>query len=253
MNTHKLKLGGIIFLLGFLGVLSLLGMGLPEDMIPAEVRERFSPLVLQLLTMINPLVLMLIMTVVGTILYDKVHLSVPTVERFVGIRTDGTTFAAQIKCGIGWGLIAGLLISLLSAAFYPFLPAEFIEFGNSIELSPLTRFGYGGLTEEILMRYGLMTFVIWLIFKVSKKLNSATYWTGIIIAAVLFALGHFPAAFAAVESPSASLIAYILLGNTVGGLIFGYLYWKKGLEAAFIAHIFTHVAMLIGEPLLGLH
>jgi membrane protease YdiL (CAAX protease family) len=45
------------------------------------------------------------------------------------------------------------------------------------------------------------------------------------------------------------MIAYVIIGNSVGGLVFGWLYWKKGLESAFIAHIFAHVAMVIIEKI----
>jgi membrane protease YdiL (CAAX protease family) len=47
------------------------------------------------------------------------------------------------------------------------------------------------------------------------------------------------------------LISYIILGNSLGGLIFGWLYWKKGLEAAFIAHIMSHVVMVAAEQLVS--
>jgi len=57
-------------------------------------------------------------------------------------------------------------------------------------------------------------------------------------------LGHFPIAFQAIPNPSIGLLSYIIIGNTIGGIVFGWLYWKKGLESAFIAHIFTHIVLL---------
>jgi membrane protease YdiL (CAAX protease family) len=68
---------------------------------------------------------------------------------------------------------------------------------------------------------------------------------------LVFAVGHFPIAFHAVGTPSSMLLLYILIGNTIGGVIFGWLYWKKGLESAFIAHILAHVVMLMGEYFLN--
>jgi len=72
-----------------------------------------------------------------------------------------------------------------------------------------------------------------------------------IISSIIFALGHFPIAYQVVENPSMALLTYILIGNTIGGLIFGWLYWKKGLESAFLAHILTHVIMVMAEPMLN--
>ncbi|MDB4228189.1 CPBP family glutamic-type intramembrane protease [Flavobacteriaceae bacterium] len=40
-----------------------------------------------------------------------------------------------------------------------------------------------------------------------------------------------------------------MLGNSVGGIIFGWIYWKKGLESAMIAHIFAHILMILGESI----
>jgi len=34
--------------------------------------------------------------------------------------------------------------------------------------------------------------------------------------------------------------SYIVIANSVFGLITGYLYWKKGLEAAIVAHMLAH-------------
>ena len=97
------------------------------------------------------------------------------------------------------------------------------------------RFLYDGITEEILMRFGLMTFLVWLVSKIIKKTNDASYCAGILISSLLFAVGHFPVAFQAVNNPSADLLSYILIGNSVGGFIFGWLFWEKGLEASFVA------------------
>lgn len=122
--------------------------------------------------------------------------------------------------------------------------------GESLKPTLSARFLYGGLTEEILMRFGLMTLLVWIASKIFKGTKPIVFWTGIIIASIIFALGHFPIAYQAVEDPSTGLLTYILFGNTIGGLIFGWLYWKKGLESAFLAHIFAHIIMVIAEPML---
>ena len=101
------------------------------------------------------------------------------------------------------------------------------------------------------MRFGLMTLLIWIASKIFKGTNSIVYWIGIVIAAIIFALGHFPIAYQSVNNPSVGLLAYILIGNTIGGLVFGWLYWKKGLECAFLAHIFAHLIMVIAESMLN--
>ena len=128
-----------------------------------------------------------------------------------------------------------------------FLPQEFVELSKEIKPSLASRFLYGGLTEEILTRFGIMTFVVWLLFEITKKKENWMYWVGISVAALLFAAGHLPIAFQSLGTPSLGVILYIIIGNSLGGIIFGWLYWKKGLETAMLAHIMTHVVMLLVE------
>ena len=225
----------------------MLTITIPLESLPKEVLEKISPQALKFIVLINPTILLLIAVVIGTILYDKVGLSVPTISSILKIEDPKIKFAEQIKYGVSLGLVTGILTTIIGLIFKSSIPQEFIEVGNKIKVTTLARFAYGGLTEELLMRFGFMTLVIWLIFKLNKKLNKTTYWTGIILASILFAVGHFPVVFNAVKNPTIELLTYILIGNSIAGLFFGWLYWKKGLEAAFIAHIFAHVAMIIGE------
>lgn len=247
--NHKVKLGLSLFIVGLLGVFSMLTVTIPMESLPKEVTINLSPQTLKYLVLINPTILLLIAVVVGTLLYDKVGLSVPAISSILKIEESKIKLIEQIKFGILFGLFSGIFITLIGIIFRSSLPQEFIELGNKIKITIIARLLYGGLTEELLMRFGFMTLIIWIIFKTTKSLGSATYWTGIIIASILFALGHFPVVFNAVQSPTIALLTYVLIGNSIAGLFLGWLYWKKGLEAAFIGHIFAHVAMIIGEQI----
>lgn len=251
MNS-KLKLGLTLFIIGLLGVLTMLTVTIPMDSFPKEILEKFSPQALQFLVLINPTIFLLIAITIGTLLHDKVGLTVPTISSMLKIEPPCNKFIEQIKFGIVFGLITGILITTIGLIFKTSIPQEFIDVSDKIKITPIARFLYGGLTEELLMRFGFMTLVVWIVFKITKNLNNPTYWIGIILSSLLFAVGHFPVAFSAVSQPSLMLLTYILLGNSIAGLFFGWLYWKKGLEAAFIAHIFAHVAMMTGEHLFQL-
>lgn len=250
--NKKFKLGLTLFIIGLLGVFSMLTVTIPLESLPKEVLDKISPQTLKYLVLINPAILLLIAVVVGTMLYDKVGFSVPTISSILKIEQPKIKFIEQVKFGVSFGMLAGILITIIGSVFKSSIPQEFIEIGNKIKITTVARFLYGGLTEELLMRFGFMTLVVWLIFKIKKNLNSSTYWTGIITASILFAVGHFPVVFNAVQSPTISLLTYVLIGNSTAGLFFGWLYWKKGLEAAFISHIFAHVAMIIGEQIFQL-
>jgi hypothetical protein len=251
MSKKQLYVGLILFVLGLLGVLSMLTMDIPlPEEAEAELKKYFTSGQMKLVLLINPTIMLLAATFVGTFLYKRANLSVPIIEILLGSKQKINVINILSYGAVG-GILSGILLTLVSVLFNPILPTEFLELGESLKPTLAARFLYGGLTEEVLMRFGLMTFLVWVTSKIFKDLNPLVYWIGIILAALVFAVGHFPIAFHAVGTPSAMLLLYILIGNTIGGVIFGWLYWKKGLESAFIAHILAHVVMLMGEYFLN--
>lgn len=248
MKKEKLILGTLLFILGLIGVLSMLTMEIP---IPEEARgileAQFTPQQIKLLILINPTIMLIVAVILGTAFYKKAGLKVPILEGVIARKEIDPSIKDILKSGVLLGVLSGIIITAISLLFVPSLPEEFIKIGENLKPSLAVRFLYGGITEEILMRFGLMTFLVWLFSLIFKRLNSTVYWTGIIIAAFLFALGHFPIVYQSISEPSTTLLFYIIIGNMSGGIIFGWLYWKKGLEAAFIAHIFTHVVMVLAE------
>ena len=98
---------------------------------------------------------------------------------------------------------------------------------------------YGGLDEEILTRLFLLTFFGWLGLRIFQKqkarLSPATFWIANVMVAILFGLGHLPSASRVMQiTPGVIVLALAL--NGVAAISFGYLYWKRGLESAMIAH-----------------
>ncbi len=248
MNTNKIKLGLILLCIGLIGIASILTIDLPiSPEVEAILKDQFTAQQIKLLTLINPTIILIIAVILGTLLYQKVDLKVPIIEKIVGIKNDNINVIGILKYGVLGGLLSGVLLSFIGMIFNPILPAEFLELGEALKPTLAARFLYGGFTEEILLRFGLMTLVVWLASKIFKGTTPIVFWIGIIIASVIFALGHLPIAYQAVENPSRGLLTYILIGNTIGGLIFGWLYWKKGLESAFLAHIGAHIIMLVAE------
>jgi hypothetical protein len=248
MNNKKLRLGLILTFLGVIGITTMLTMDIP---IPLEVQEmlqqQLTPLQIKLLLLLNPTILLIIAVVVGTILYEKVQLRVPIIEKVAGIPIEQVQYSQILKYGIWGGVSTGIILSIVTIIFKSLSPLEFQELGQTLQPTLAARFLYGGFTEEILLRFGLMTLIVWLASKIFTNSNTIPYWTGIILSSLLFAFAHFPVAFQSVENPSFMLLSYILFGNSIGGLVFGWLYWKKGLESAFLAHIFAHVVFVVSE------
>lgn len=244
MKKFKIKLWLTLTIIGLIGVASLLLSDIPLDILPEEVTELIPPETLRYLLLINPTIFLIITTTIGTLVYDKVNLSVPIIEKLLG-KPDYNSFSLQplITQSLFLGLIAGVLILLVAKLFYPYLPQELTVL-NQADPNIVTKILYGGITEELITRFGLMSLFVWIIFKITKQLTAWVYWTGIVLAAVIFALGHLPIVFQIVAQPTLATYSYIILGNSIGGVIFGYAYYKKGLESAVLVHAFAHITMI---------
>jgi membrane protease YdiL (CAAX protease family) len=98
----------------------------------------------------------------------------------------------------------------------------------------------------------LLSLLAWLLVKVSGspvgQLASAPFWVANVIAALIFGLGHLPATRALAPLTPLLVVRAVLL-NGGPGILFGYLFWKRGLESAMLAHFTTdlliHVATAV--------
>ena len=128
MNKEKVILGVTLTILGMIGIASILTMEIP---LPPEaeaiLKDRFTPEQIKFLTLINPTIMLIVAVVVGTILYQKVNLKVPFLEKIVGITNEKLNLSEIIKYGVLGGILSGILLSLVSFIFNPILPNQFKE------------------------------------------------------------------------------------------------------------------------------
>jgi membrane protease YdiL (CAAX protease family) len=110
---------------------------------------------------------------------------------------------------------------------------------------------YGGIAEEVLLRLFLVSLFAWIVFKIKKTKDGEPtvfgIWLSIVLAAIVFGLGHLPATAQITPLTEIVIIRAIVL-NGIGGIIFGWLYWKKGLESAMIAHFSADIVLHIITP-----
>lgn len=238
-----------LFGLGFLGVLSLLPA---MDPIIAAVRAKdpsipVSDEVLRVLMLVQPTVLLAAATVIGLFLAHRIGLSSRIADRLRG--GEPAIFTRHtLAVATAGGLLAGVLIIAGDMAFSPWTGAALEPLrtpkGQEGE-ALLTGLLYGGITEELLVRWGLLTFLAWLLHRIGLRL-SAALGVAVILSALLFGIGHLPALFAAIEPTPMVIIRTIAL-NAIGGCIFGWLYVRHHLEAAMLAHAVTHLVFFAGR------
>lgn len=251
MKRKKLLLALILLLLGFIGVLSLLTSGFSVENLPPEVLAMFSQDELRYLMLVNPAVLTIIAVIAGTLVLDRTGLTVPFLESLIQGSVKISILLEQLKWGIPLGLITGIFLYFFASWFEHMLPGEFALLAADFEPSIAMKLLYGGICEEILLRFGLMTVFVCLAVVLFKKLNPAIYWSSIVLAAILFGMGHLGVLFKAIDAPSVAITFYVLAGNSIAGIVLGWLYWKKGLEASMIGHVCMHLSMIILLGIIG--
>jgi membrane protease YdiL (CAAX protease family) len=150
----------------------------------------------------------------------------------------------------GLGSLVGAFTAGLSFALDRWMPAS----SKTIKDPPawtgfLASFG-AGIAEEIWFRLGCMTLLTWLAVRRSRK-STPTWgdiWMANVAAALLFATMHLPQAMLFVGLTPA-VVLLVFLGNGLPGVVFGWLYWRKGLGAAMVAHVAADIILHAVVPL----
>jgi Type II CAAX prenyl endopeptidase Rce1-like len=252
--TFRSRLFVILLIAGFAGPLSFLLVDLSELLAVLPVTESarmpFSPLLLKLLSLIQPTVLLSLAVFVGVSLAPKVGLFAPAFEAWARRDNFMTALKPQIIPGLIGGAFGGVAVILGWVLAKPFLPPEFVM--RAVELNRVlpvpTRLLYGGITEELLLRWGVLTLLVWAAWRLFQKgqgqPRGVYFVSAIVISSLIFGLGHLPLVVALGSNFTAAIVLYIVSANSVFGLIAGYLYWRKGLEAAIVAHMMAHVVIV---------
>jgi len=110
---------------------------------------------------------------------------------------------------------------------------------------------YGGIAEEILLRQFAVSLLVWIAAHLLKQdqPESIIYWFAIVAAAVLFGIGHLPAA-AQIIPLNFAAATHIIGLNTIGGVAFGAVFWRWGLEHAMLTHFTADLVLHVVAPLI---
>ncbi|KLK94060.1 hypothetical protein AA309_06295 [Microvirga vignae] len=239
--------------LGFVGILSLIPVtqraaelvrGLPEASdLPTSV--------LAALLLVQPTILLLAGVALGVALTEKAGLS-----SFILRRLRGEP--AQASRG-AWGSTLLLTLVLASATiaadlvFRSLFPAAFVSITRLDDVTLSERMLgllYGGITEELMFRFGLLSLLLWAGLRLTAgRFRPFLVWISIGVSALAFAAGHLGVVAGTSPADQGVLIARTLSLNGLLGLLFGWLYARRSLEHAMLAHAFVHVIFWTVTPL----
>jgi Type II CAAX prenyl endopeptidase Rce1-like len=194
-------------------------------------------------------VLSFLMILLGVGLGRPVGLAWPPLEGWTSDTERGRRIRAALVLATALGVCAAALIFGLGYGMEGFLKPKMAIKLPSWWACLFVSVG-AGIREEVWLRLGMMTLFVWLGAKVARQPapGAVIYWTANVLACVLFGAMHLPQAFGFFGA-SVPLVAYVLIGNGVPGLIFGWLYWRKGLVAAMVSHAVLDIVTKVVIPL----
>lgn len=257
MTTLTLNRGSFVkkfaplFVAGSIGVLSTIPYA--RQQVASLAGDAASPAALVAAGLLQATVMVAGAVAVGLALAPRLGLRSLLVER----AEEGTpvlpTLRRQAPIAATMGVLGFALIVIADQIFGRFMPpvkesaARIVEtLSHTSVSSVLMSLLYGGITEEILLRWGVMTLLAWLGWRLFQRgtgtPRGTIMWGAIILAAVLFGIGHLPAA-STIFGLTPVVIVRTIVANAVFGIIAGWLYWRHSLEAAMLAHMTAHVGL----------
>ena len=204
---------------------------------------------------VQNLLLIAAMVFVGLKLGSRLGLGAPILASLVEGKGPGRSWRRSLLTGVIIGVVIGVVLLVLVFLLVPLLPnLPFVAAAKITIWKRVLVCFYGGIYEELLMRWFLLTLIAWIAAKVAKDkadvLTSRAFWIANILVAILFGLGHLPAA-SLVMPITPLVVAAALSLNGIAAIAFGLLYRNRGLESAMIAHFTADfVLYVMGASLL---
>jgi hypothetical protein len=253
-SSFNWRLFGLLLVMVAFGLLALIPYGLTLEGQTLSI-EMLPQLLVQFFSQI---LLYSVFIAAGLKMGQKIGLGAPILKSW--LKGEKTSITAK---GIGvvilTGLSAGLLMILLDLyVFVPQLQSQLQVIGEGIHPPVWQGFlasFYGGIVEEVMMRLFLLTLLAWLGGKISHtedgKPTPVVMWIAILVAGLIFGIGHLPTAVAMGIPLTPLYISRTIALNAVG-IFYGWLYWKVGLESAMLAHFSTDIVIhVLGTILLS--
>ncbi|NJM96151.1 MAG: CPBP family intramembrane metalloprotease [Phormidesmis sp. RL_2_1] len=179
---------------------------------------------IKLVGLLQSVVLLTVATWGGVVLSPKVALSAPFSEAIANrsVRPWQAIQPQLIPAALG-GLMGLGLTLIWFAILKPFLPSDFLSAGSQMTVPFIVRLLKGGIAEEIVLRWGLMTFLLWALWRFLQRRKGTPYMRyvviSILVSAIVFGLLHLPAVAVLSTEITPALVLYIVVGNALFGTI----------------------------------
>lgn len=254
-SKWQIKLVLVLTLLGAMGMIAIIPYEITTLMSNESGQSDLGGIPVELAITLNKIIQILflfILVLLGVLFQKRAGLSAPLLESVVYERK-------LLPLSKKWVLI-GIVVTIVLTSFtmlldsFVFAPGIETTVAEPIWWQGLLASLYGGITEELMLRLFVMTFIVWLFAKIMKKesgdIPKSVYYSAIILTTIIFGLGHLPATIVVFGELTTLLVIRALVLNGLLGIWFGYLYYRKGLEYAMIAHFSANILILVLFPLI---
>lgn len=235
---HPQRDGRLLLVMLLLGLLAVgtLGFTPLETVLPPGMTLP------RVVLLIQPAIFVILGTVLGWWLVPKTGLGAPVLTAMLdGRNWGGVLSAAALPIAAVAVASAAILVG-----YGLYVEGQFTLPGpmGTLQIPAITRLGYGGIGEELITRWGILTVLMAAALRLGLP-RGAAFWTANVIAAMLFAAGHLGLLFALVPHPPLWLVGMVMAGNVLPALGFGWLYRRCGIEAAMLGHAGAHLLALL--------
>ncbi len=201
-NIKKLLIAILISLPGLIALVTLVA---PPPGVPAIALA------------VNPLALLAVFSLGGLWAAPRMNLK-------SGIFLGDAQFPTQLLIFGLFGALVGLMLGVLdqtTASMWRPDGSELKTLLGAADLANLTiGVFYGGIAEEIIMRWGLLSLIALGLSNLSP--HRFALRMAVVLTAVLFAIGHSPALFLMSLQPGNLALVRTFGLNLIAGLLFGY-------------------------------
>jgi membrane protease YdiL (CAAX protease family) len=198
---------------------------------------------------------------VGLILAPKVGLRAPlmnaaTPEEPRLAQRLGSLLVPSITCAVGVSALIYFIDPVVESALMPPWPEGALRAKEVAEhmspWKPLLASFAAGVSEELWFRFCAMTLFAWLGCRLTRRPapGAAVLWIANLLAALLFGLVHLTNVLQLEIPITPGLVLYVVLWNGLAGLVFGWLYWRRGLFAAIVAHTVVDIILKVVVPMI---
>ncbi len=247
-NKIDLKITMVLALISAIGIIFTIMFQI--NTMPAEIFDTIPKEVVIAISFIQSMIMVILMSYAGLKLSRATNLN----KGILDVIYSGDSkleYKVKLIQNVKIALLLAFILSGVMTISEKFIWARYIpqistfyEGLNPIYL--LVGMIYGGVVEEIMLRLFAMSLIVFILFKVFKREKSkfdiptSFYVISIILTALLFGLGHMPATIQIFGGLTTPIVLRMIIMNGIPGVVFGYLYFKKGIEYAMVSHMFIH-------------